>query len=169
MKIFTFRLLFGSAWMLNAFHKKSAVLLDNNLEETGCLVSPQIEISSNKTPPAAHVTWQQPIAILQRLKVIPEWIFSSANQTAWYIPLCSSQKLPNPSSGLSSWTDFLKQNISNLRSLSCRAVHLHVGDYSEELLRQLSYAIKNQLGHTRGFGTEKHSRNISCWFFIGRL
>ena len=37
-------------------------------------------------------------------------------------------------------------------------VHLHVEDCSEELLRQQSYAIKNQLGNpkppTRGFGTQ---------------
>ena len=42
--------------------------------------------------------------------------------------------------------------------LSGRVVHLDVEDCSEELLRQLSYAIKNQLGHpkppTRGFGTQ---------------
>ena len=39
-----------------------------------------------------------------------------------------------------------------------RLVHLDVEDCSEELLRQQSYAIKNQLGHpkppTRGFGTQ---------------
>ena len=37
-------------------------------------------------------------------------------------------------------------------------VHLDVEECSEELLRQQSYAIKNQLGHpkppTRGFGTQ---------------
>ena len=44
---------------------------------------------------------------------------------------------------------------SNLISV----VHLDVEEWSEELLRQLSYAIKNQLGHpkppTRGFGTQR--------------
>ena len=44
------------------------------------------------------------------------------------------------------------------RSVSLRLGHLDVEDCSEELLRQLSYAIKNQLGHlkppNRGFGTQ---------------
>ena len=31
----------------------------------------------------------------------------------------------------------------------CRLVHLHVEDCSEELLRQQSFAIKNQLGHQK--------------------
>ena len=39
-----------------------------------------------------------------------------------------------------------------------RLVHLDVEDFPEELLRQQSYAMKNQLGHpkppTRGFGTQ---------------
>ena len=33
--------------------------------------------------------------------------------------------------------------------ISCRLVHLDVEDCSEELLRQQSYAIKNQLGHPK--------------------
>ena len=43
-----------------------------------------------------------------------------------------------------------------------RVVRLHVEDCSEELLRQQSYVIKNQLGHpkppTRGFGTQNTQR-----------
>ena len=42
--------------------------------------------------------------------------------------------------------------------LRCRLVHLDVEGCSEELLRQQSYAIKNQIGHQkppiRGFGTQ---------------
>ena len=103
---------------MNAYkQKKSAVLIDNNLQETCCLVSPQIEISSNNRLSAAHVTWQQPMAMLQRLQVIPEWIFFLANQTAWYIPICSSQELPNPSLGLSAG-QFFKNEIFPTFSLS---------------------------------------------------
>ena len=47
-----------------------------------------------------------------------------------------------------------------------RLVHLDVEDCSEELLRQQSYAMKNQLGHpkppTRGFGTQ----NILKVFYL---
>ena len=45
------------------------------------------------------------------------------------------------------------------RLVQVRLVHLDVEDCSEELLRQQSYVIKNQLGHpkppNRGFGTQK--------------
>ena len=56
---------------------------------------------------------------------------------------------------------YLTQNIYNLVDGGpewSRVVHLDVEDCSEKLLRQQSYAIKNQLGHpeppTRGFGTQ---------------
>ena len=53
-----------------------------------------------------------------------------------------------------------------------RVLHLDVEVRSEELLRQLSYAIKNQLGHpkppTRGFGTQRPNGSLLAlnWFFM---
>ena len=43
-------------------------------------------------------------------------------------------------------------------SQQARLVHLHVEDCSEELLRQQSFAIKNQLGHPGAIEW--------CWFFM---
>ena len=52
----------------------------------------------------------------------------------------------------------IQGGIIKINIASTRLVHLDVEDWSEELLRQQSYAIKNQLGHqkppTRGFGTQ---------------
>ena len=41
----------------------------------------------------------------------------------------------------------------------CRVVHLDVEDCSEELIRQQSYAIKNQLGHPK-------PPTAPRWFFM---
>ena len=49
--------------------------------------------------------------------------------------------------GVAATTD-LRSSASS-RSGPGRLVHLHVEDCSEELLRQQSYAIKNQLGHPK--------------------
>ena len=56
--------------------------------------------------------------------------------------------------------------------IEVRVVHLDVEVRSEELQRQLSYAIKNQLGHpkppTRGFGTQRPNGSLLAprWFFM---
>ena len=52
----------------------------------------------------------------------------------------------------------LQTDVYMIERTSGRLVHLDVEDCSEELLRQKSYAIKNQLGHpkppTRSFETQ---------------
>ena len=53
----------------------------------------------------------------------------------------------------------LSAETVTVRSPLSRVLHLDVEVRSEELLHQISYAIKNQLGHpkppTRGFGTQR--------------
>ena len=56
--------------------------------------------------------------------------------------------------------------------MSNRLVHLDFEDFSEQLLRQQSNVLKNQLGHskplTRGFGTQNNQLGASgsLWYKI---
>ena len=52
--------------------------------------------------------------------------------------------------GLCFWTCIFPLDVIKSR-IQVRRLHLHVEDCSEELLRQKSYAIKNQLGHPKPF------------------
>ena len=65
--------------------------------------------------------------------------------------------------------NLLELSTKFLRTFT-RVLHLDVEEWSEELLGQLSYAIKNQLGHpkppTRGFGTQN---GVFCLLLAGSL
>ena len=61
-----------------------------------------------------------------------------------------SENIGKISSPLPCWT--LQPSIYS--PADCRLVHLDVEDCSEELLRQQSYAIKNQLGHPNALDRE---------------